>query len=68
MSGLSWSNPQRIGVFRVTVADEEPELAGPVAEVHQQVAGLLGYPRAGRVPGGASTCTVQVDSSTQKKT
>ena len=37
----------------VAVADEEPELAGAFAEVHEQVAGLLGSPRPGRVGGDA---------------
>jgi hypothetical protein len=36
----------------VPVTDQEPELAGTVAEVHQQVAGLLSDPGPGRVGGG----------------
>ena len=35
------------------VADQEPEVGGAVAEVHQQVADLLGGPRAVRVRGHA---------------
>jgi hypothetical protein len=34
------------GELGVPVADQEPELVGAVAEVHQQVAGLLGHPGA----------------------
>ena len=39
------------GELAVSVADQEPELLGLVAEVHQQVAGLLGDPGAGGVGG-----------------
>jgi hypothetical protein len=39
----------------VAVADQEFEVAGASAEVHQQVAGLLGGPRAGGVSGDAQT-------------
>ena len=39
------------GELAVPVADQEPELLGAVAEVHQQVAGLLGDPGAGGVGG-----------------
>jgi hypothetical protein len=39
------------GELAVPVADQEPKLVGAVAEVHQQVAGLLGHPAAGRVGG-----------------
>src|SRR3954463_6189717 len=39
------------GEFAIPVADQEPEPVGPVAEVHQQVAGLLGDPGPGRVGG-----------------
>ena len=35
----------------VPVADQEPEAARPLAEVHQEVAGLLGGPGPGRVHG-----------------
>ena len=35
----------------VPVADQEPELVDVVAEVHQQVAGLLGHPGPGGVGG-----------------
>ena len=35
------------GELRIAVADQEPELLGAVAEVDQQVAGLLGDPLAG---------------------
>jgi len=39
------------GELRVPVPDEEPERAGPLVQVHDEVAGLLGGPRAGRVRG-----------------
>jgi hypothetical protein len=32
------------GEFGISVANQEPELGGAVAEVHQQVAGLLCHP------------------------
>jgi hypothetical protein len=38
---------------RVSVADEEPELGDPFAEVHQEVAGGLGCPGRSRVRGHA---------------
>jgi hypothetical protein len=38
------------------VADEEPECGGTLVKIHQQVAGLLGGPGAGRVAG----CTENV--------
>jgi hypothetical protein len=31
----------------VPVADQEPELLSPVAEIHEQIAGLLSHPSAG---------------------
>jgi hypothetical protein len=37
--------------FAVPVADQDSEPLGVVAEVHQQVAGLLGHPRAGGMCG-----------------
>ena len=39
------------GELGISVADQEPELFGLVAEVHQEVAGLLGDPRPGRMGG-----------------
>ena len=39
------------GELGISVADQEPKLGGAVAEVHQQVAGLLDYPSAGRAGG-----------------
>src|SRR4029077_2085676 len=33
------------GELGVTVPDQEAEAAGPVTEIHEQVAGLLGSPR-----------------------
>jgi hypothetical protein len=39
------------GEVRAAVADHELDLAGPAAKVHDQVAGLLGGPFPGRMPG-----------------
>ena len=41
------------GELAVAVADQEPELLGLLAEVHEQVAGLLGDPGAGGMGGDA---------------
>jgi hypothetical protein len=41
------------GEFGVAVPDQEAEGADPVAEIHDQVAGLLGGPRTVRVSGHA---------------
>jgi hypothetical protein len=41
------------GELAVPVADQELEPAGAVAEVHQEVAGLLGGPIPGRMSGDA---------------
>ncbi|WP_413106208.1 hypothetical protein [Streptomyces sp. Inha503] len=41
------------GELAVPVPDEEPEASGPVAEVHEQVAGELRDPPAGRAGGDA---------------
>ena len=46
--GAGEDSVERGGELAVPVADQEPELVGAVAEVHEQVAGLLGHP----VPGG----------------
>jgi hypothetical protein len=35
----------------VSVADQKPKLLGVVAEIHEQVAGLLGHPGAGGMGG-----------------
>jgi hypothetical protein len=40
------------------VADEEPEVRGAVAGIHQKIADLLGGPRAVRVRGGAEDMDV----------
>ena len=47
------------GELAVPVADQEPELLGAVAEVHQQVAGLLSNPG----PGGVSGDPGEVDAA-----
>ena len=39
------------GELAAAVADQEPKLVGPVAELHQQVAGLLGDPGLGGMGG-----------------
>ena len=51
---MSASGEDRVeggGELAVPVADHESELGGVVAEVHQEVAGLLGDPGAGGVGG-----------------
>ncbi|MFC6023595.1 hypothetical protein ACFP2T_46500 [Plantactinospora solaniradicis] len=47
------------GVLGVAVADQESELVGALAEVHGEVAGLLGYP----LPGGVGGDAEEVDPS-----
>ena len=42
---------ERGGELAVSVADKESEPVGPLSEVHQQVAGLLGDPRPGGMGG-----------------
>ena len=42
---------ERAGELAVPVTDQEPEPVGAIAEIHQQVAGLLGHPGPGRVSG-----------------
>ena len=55
---------ERGGELAVPVADQEPEPVGAFAEVHEQVAGLLGDPGAGGVGGDpgevhvASPCSI----------
>ena len=52
------------GELAVPIADQEPELLGAVAEVHQQVAGLLGDPGVGGLggdPGDVRRATVVFD-------
>jgi hypothetical protein len=41
--------------FVVPVADQEQELVGAFAEVHQEVAGLLGHPGPGGMGGDPGT-------------
>jgi hypothetical protein len=47
-SGRGEDGVERGGELAVPIADEQPERLGALAEIHQQVAGLLGDP----VPGG----------------
>src|ERR687889_1824159 len=42
--GAGEDGVERGGELAVPVADQEPELLGALAEIHQQVAGLLGDP------------------------
>jgi hypothetical protein len=49
--GTDEDGVERRGELAVPVADQEPEPLGVLAEVHEQVAGLLGDPGAGRVGG-----------------
>ena len=48
-----------VGVPAVAVADEKPEPVGALAQVHNEVAGLLDHPLSGGVCGDAE----QVDPS-----
>ena len=55
---------ERSGELAVPVADQEPEPVGAVAEVHQQVAGLLGDPGPGGMggdPGDMYAAAVMLD-------
>ena len=47
--GTNEDGVERGGELAVPIADQEPEPVGAIAEVHQQVAGLLGHPGTGRV-------------------
>src|SRR6476469_3961363 len=49
--GASEDGVERGGELAVPIADQEPEPIAAIAEVHQQVAGLLGDPGAGGVGG-----------------
>jgi hypothetical protein len=42
-----------VGELRVPVTKQKPELPHVVCQIHEQVAGLLGHPRPGRVGGDA---------------
>jgi hypothetical protein len=56
------------GELAVAVADQEPELVNAVAEVHQQVASLLGHPRSGGLrgdPGDVHAAAVVLDHDEQ---
>jgi hypothetical protein len=48
---------ERVGELPGPVADQEPEVHGAVAEVHQEVADLLGSPRAVRWAVTPAKCT-----------
>jgi hypothetical protein len=42
---------ERGGELRIPIADQKPEAADTVCELHEQIPGLLGYPRPRRLPG-----------------
>jgi hypothetical protein len=44
-AGAGQGRVERFGELPGAVADQEPEVGGPVAEVHQEVADLLHSPR-----------------------
>jgi uncharacterized membrane protein len=48
-AGIGQHRVERGSELATSVADEEPEPLGPLAQVHEQVAGLLQRPRPGRV-------------------
>src|SRR6266704_346458 len=48
-AGAGQGRLEVVGELPGAVADQEPEVRGPVAEIHEQVADLLGGPRAVRV-------------------
>jgi hypothetical protein len=50
---------ERVGVLGIPVSDQKPQAAGPLAEVHENVPGLLDGPGGGRVGGD----TGQVDAA-----
>ena len=55
---------ERSGELAVPVTDQEPEPVGAIAEIHQQLAGLLRDPVAGGVgsnPGEVHAATVVLD-------
>ena len=49
--GAGEDGVERGGELAVPVADQEPEPVGAIAEIHEQVAGLLGDPGSGGVGG-----------------
>jgi len=52
-----------VGELGVAVTNEKTELLGAVAEVHQEVPGLLSDPEPGRAGGDPATCTRRVPCS-----
>jgi hypothetical protein len=53
MASLGEHGIEDTGEVAIAIPDEEPEPSRAVAEVHQQIAGLLGDPGSGRVDGDA---------------
>ena len=64
MSAPDQHSVERGGELAVPVADQEPEPVGSVAEIHEEVAGLLGDPGPGRMGGdpgevhAATACSI----------
>src|SRR6266516_8134496 len=56
-AGAGKDRVERCGELPGPVADQEPEVAGAVTEVHQEVADLLGGPRPVRMGGDPRMCT-----------
>src|ERR1017187_6753544 len=52
-AGRSEDGVERVGVLGIPVPDQELQAAGPVAEVHEPIPGLLHRPSGGRVGGDA---------------
>jgi len=50
-AGAGQGSVERIGELPSPIADQEPEVGGVIAEVHREVADLLGGPRPVRVGG-----------------
>jgi hypothetical protein len=50
-TGTGQDRVDRLGELPGPVADQEPEVRGPITEVHEQIADLLGGPRPVRVRG-----------------
>jgi len=59
---------ERRSELAVAVADQEPEGAGAITEVYEQVAGLLGGPGPGRVRGDAQDVDGPVSISITNRT
>jgi hypothetical protein len=67
-TGVGEHGVEGIGELAGPVADEDLEPVGSVAEVHEQVSGLLGGPRPIRVGGDAEVCAYRLPTSRTKNT